>query len=718
METNLSSVPFGEGGSATKVEVKKTKKRRKDRSSTFCLEEEDSREIESWEYPDEISIESSVVSSLTGIRPPHNSEKSSRNEEHSSEPIEDLDTESGGQNVSDPDTSLAESIGEACDRKLLNGRFNSILGCPIEKNKPTTLGTSKETTMNPHFHIEKKHVFLFFGTLVVVIIISIVIAIVTSGNTSLDMQPKGETHNDAKSTLTPREHTLVDLFRTVSSYGLDEENSAQYLAREWILHSDLLKLTPSETISSKRVIQRYVLAVFYYSTGGPKTWKHNNWLEGDECSNMFWTGISCNDDNIVRAIAFDNAGLQGSLPNEIGALTMLENLVIKNHPLLSGPIPAGIGRLQSLGQLGLYNNAHTGEIPGELYLATNLNYINFQNNELEGELAVQIEQMRNLERFIIFNNKFNGKVPIRQFARTGIKFLGLSNNKFTGSIPEQISNLRLLEYLYMDSNDFTGSIPPNIGRLSSMVSLNLDNNTFTGSIPYEIGNMEQLEYASLQGNYITGSIPSNFLSLSKLRVINLGSNDLSGEIPHFPPDSNLTRLHLFQNRLRGTLPESLGNLKRLEVLFLSSNNFEGSLEASLSGFKNNLEGLYLSENNFTGFIPSSLCSMVHLKALFLDTNDFIGTLPSCIASLHNLRQMFLFSNRLTGSLPASLGGFKKMSQLGLENNDFEGKVPDSVCSNKDVAIDVWADCGGQIPSVQCSCCSTCCPSSTCSFESY
>jgi len=99
----------------------------------------------------------------------------------------------------------------------------------------------------------------------------------------------------------------------------------------------------------------------------------------------------------------------------------------------------------------------------------------------------------------------------------------------------------------------------------------------------------------------------------------------------------------------------------------------------------------------------------------LDKNDFYGPLPECIGSLSNIRQLFLFSNELSGTVPESLGALRKLSQLGLENNKLQGQVPDYICSN-DALAEVWVDCGGQNPKVQCTCCSTCCPSLDCQLK--
>ncbi len=302
----------------------------------------------------------------------------------------------------------------------------------------------------------------------------------------------------------------------------------------------------------------------------------------------------------------DNHGLEGTLPEELGTLTMLENLIVKNHPRLVGQIPMSIGRLQVLGQLGLHNNALTGGIPHELYDSTQLNYINLQNNQLEGGLILRIENLKNLEKLILFNNKFSGGVPIRQLAQTGIQYLGLSNNKFSGSIIDQIESLQMLEYLYLDNNALTGTIPKTIGRLTNMskciehpltfachtshvlhsVSFNLDMNRFTGSIPSELGGMKNLEYASAQNNSLAGRIPTEISRLGNLCkfvldskpsllscethysflfvvVLNFGTNALTGQVPDLSNLKNLKQLHFFQNRLTGSLPSWMGRMSSL-----------------------------------------------------------------------------------------------------------------------------------------------------------
>lgn len=113
-------------------------------------------------------------------------------------------------------------------------------------------------------------------------------------------------------------------------------------ATTWIILEDIRLLCPSDT----KLVQRWVMAVMYFSTGGP------NWLQcsredigcgalapfvnqlpflspASECE---WAGLSCNFDACVTEIEFEENNLVGTIPTELG---LLNDLV---RPMLRGLI--------------------------------------------------------------------------------------------------------------------------------------------------------------------------------------------------------------------------------------------------------------------------------------------------------------------------------------------------------------------------------------------
>jgi hypothetical protein len=105
--------------------------------------------------------------------------------------------------------------------------------------------------------------------------------------------------------LTDRQQLMHDIISMrVSGDALQDFASPQSQARRWLLFEDTLWLSPISSFKIERIIQRYALATFYFSTDGPNSWKDNNWMDGDECSGNFWDGISCNENDEIRAIAF------------------------------------------------------------------------------------------------------------------------------------------------------------------------------------------------------------------------------------------------------------------------------------------------------------------------------------------------------------------------------------------------------------------------------
>jgi hypothetical protein len=184
-------------------------------------------------------------------------------------------------------------------------RFQSVKSKMSFKKKDSATDAFKSTQ---NARNAQRRIYYFWGGLALIVFVAIIagsVLIAQRKGSSDDANEIGPPLvDDADVALTDREQSLMDIFETVSAQGLDDAESPQSKAKEWMFHDDLLKLTPSATVSPERIAQRYALAVFYFSTNGTESWSSNNWLQGDECSNMYWTGISCNEDNEVRALAF------------------------------------------------------------------------------------------------------------------------------------------------------------------------------------------------------------------------------------------------------------------------------------------------------------------------------------------------------------------------------------------------------------------------------
>jgi hypothetical protein len=106
---------------------------------------------------------------------------------------------------------------------------------------------------------------------------------------------------------------LQSLLRDVSNpISMVREGSAQNRAWKWLLERDEMFICPKES----NVVQRYILAVFYYSTLGdswfscadnsntpcPRGADTYRWLTGaSECN---WFGVDCDINGVVTGVMF------------------------------------------------------------------------------------------------------------------------------------------------------------------------------------------------------------------------------------------------------------------------------------------------------------------------------------------------------------------------------------------------------------------------------
>ena len=197
---------------------------------------------------------------------------------------------------------------------------------------------------------------------------------------------------------------------------------------------------PAET----RIVQRYVLAVLYYSTGGDVKWTSQyNYLSDSiehECDwgvemNNGWKSLDCDDDGNVQLINLWTNNLVGTIPDELA-------------------------ELRKLTTVDFLTNSIGGPIPGRLPEMTQLHYLNLGYNRLTGTLSPDLGNLDQLQYFMVDINELTGTIPT-ELSRLGANLTGwmsLEGNKLTGTVPRSFDRFVNATWLYFNRNRLTGSV--------------------------------------------------------------------------------------------------------------------------------------------------------------------------------------------------------------------------------------------------------------------
>lgn len=271
-------------------------------------------------------------------------------------------------------------------------------------------------------------------------------------------------------------HNATELMRT--------RETPQHKALEWLFYKDdhlpggnSQPSNGDDRVVRQRFVQRYVLAVFYFSTSGDGWYScfagdtnyclargrnNKSWLFDSECA---WFGVSCNDDGWVTSIIFFS------------------------------------------------NNNKTA-----------------LGNNLIGTISEELSELTNLTRFILrFNEELTHVIPKSFEYLSNLSILSLSYNGLHDNLDMTfLTNLTKLTILDLSNNNFQKHIPPFFGTFAKIERLSLNSNFLTGSLPSELGKLSKLIKLDISDNFLTGTVPGSFGI--NLKDLDLSKNDLTGEI--------------------------------------------------------------------------------------------------------------------------------------------------------------------------------------------
>ena len=329
-------------------------------------------------------------------------------------------------------------------------------------------------------------------------------------------------------------------------------------------------------------------------------------------------------------------------------------------------------------RLQLSNNNMVGELPLEIGSFTVLEELIIYDDQLIGELPQQIGGLILLKQLSLKLNGLSGNIPPEIGNLENLEQLGITGEQLTGSIPPEVGNLENLKGLGIKGDQLTGNIPPEIGNLENLENLGIFGDQITGSIPAEIGNLANLKYLSLSGNQLTGTIPPEIGDLSSLVSLMFVDISITGGIPPQIGDlANLVTIDLINTQLNGSIPAEIGNLQNLEYINLDSNPLQGNIPSEIGNLEK-LTFLTIKNSQLSGNIPPEIGNLPMLYSLIIKNSQLSGNIPPEIGNLPMLIQLEITNSELSGTIPPELFDSPGLEWINFQNNDLSGSIPSEI----------------------------------------
>lgn len=128
-----------------------------------------------------------------------------------------------------------------------------------------------------------------------------------------------------------------------------------------------------------------------------------------------------------------------------------------------------------------------------LHLSLGLRELNFGYNSFESEIPTEMFLLSDLTYLNLESNLgISGRVPTEFGLHTDLRFLSISDTNLRARIPTEYSSLTDLDVLRMANTLVGGNIPTTFASLSRLAYLDLSGSQFRQGLPTVVGNLTEL----------------------------------------------------------------------------------------------------------------------------------------------------------------------------------------------------------------------------------